>query len=288
MVYNTKKGDTMAEIDRTYGQHVWGESPEAVELSGLTYADVFERYAAHELGVFHADQELRYSKYYGYDRPAMLEDLGDDVHPVTHGLYTHNDIVQPLLSSLGRSNAEQPTAEVVAITRIAALVHDFGECEHPELEATLGAVVGDVPHDSVTEEHKQVETTVLDHILTELYPEMNDELRNRVLDVVMRRDDEIGTRAFELAEYIGYYRTGLRAGMLAARETAARERNCPRMPDDNYRQLVRLGRNVSYQHRNETLPIKSEGFTYGSLVLSQTTQLYDAVHSTLERAPAFD
>lgn len=180
---------------------------------------LFGRYEAHELGQFHAGQPLRYSQKYAYDRAAMLADLGNDVHPVKHGQHTEENIVRPLLRGQLVGAAPDFSIGDIGVVRVAALTHDFGECQHP----SLGVTIGDIDYQSKTAEHELAEVPVRTQVMHTVYPDLPDGFLEQVEDVVANKSGTPLRELFNTAEHIGYFMTMAGAGRLALRLIARQE-----------------------------------------------------------------
>lgn len=260
-----------------------------IPVPGMTtYTEVFERYATSDIGKFHAQQKPRYVNRYEYDHAAMQRDLGADVHPVEHGRYTHDEVLIPLLhhqNSLADGlTLENFSAEDIVALRLAAHMHDFGECEHPEIEAVVGSVTGDIAYGHKTAEHELVESAVRGYLKQRFYADIPSELWESMEAIIKEETDELAVEAFKLTELAGYYLTGLRAGYLAVLETRHRQTGKPQRDDISYEQLMRLARDVSTRHR-ETVSAFTNRFAFSSFILDQTTELYDAIQRTVQSAP---
>lgn len=252
-----------------------------------TYVDLFERYATSDIGIAHGQQDPRYAQTFAYDFEAMHADLGPDVHPVEHGRYTHNEVLVPFLLTQnyladGEGFPQLTSDEIVAI-RIAAYIHDFGESEHPEVEAITGEIVGDIAFTAKTKQHAIIEARVREYIYELFYDDVPIDTLEQVEAIIREDDDELATRAFAVVERIGYYMTGLRAGYLALLETRHRRATgSANRDDESYEQLRRLAIEVSSRHREGTLPDRIEDFPYAGLVLKQTTRLYETINHELQ------
>lgn len=175
------------------------------------YKDFFDVYAQSEYGIYQRGQQLRYEVAFGcYDREQMVLDLGDDVDPVDHMLATERTFVELMQLVKGAS------PEDIHIGRLAALVHDIGECMHPSLVKKCGAVVGDIPHGKKTPEQRAAEMNVWDTLMSECHGKRlseSDTLQMRQI-VTHEAKKELG-EPFDAAHDTNSLRVGLRAGELA-------------------------------------------------------------------------
>lgn len=177
--------------------------------SFISYNEIFEAYSNSEEGRFQASQQLRYSNY-AYDRKEMLRDLGDDVHPLLHMPYTYRQIVNPLLKEqVSADKANELSPHDIKAVRLSALLHDIGECEHPSFKETCG----DVHKFDRTPEDELIEQAVRQQVYEDKFKFVPDELLERVEDIVMKTDPtDFATKTFEIAEELGDFKTGIKAG----------------------------------------------------------------------------
>ncbi len=116
--------------------HSLADSPILLKDGSLASANqLAERFYTSEIGSSMPDQPLRYVGRFGYDRDAMLEDLGHDLCSIGHQkeLAFHlGEIIEREMSdeTLYGSMDEKD----IAIVMLAALVHDIGEATHPLIE----------------------------------------------------------------------------------------------------------------------------------------------------------
>lgn len=188
------------------------------------YAQLLDIYARSSHGQHQAEQPLRYGAFEYDDRATMLGDLGEDVHPIGHMRVTHDHLTNVLAvqPELLYDVFDNPGEWRVAC--IATLLHDIGECTHPELEELCGAVVGDIPEGCKTDTQRGTESRVR-KALYELHfpeePEMKNGTLARAEQIIAHtpeEKDEPLHEAFEVAHRVGTYLTGLRAGSIALRE----------------------------------------------------------------------
>lgn len=250
----------------------------------LTYEDVYNRYLTHPLGIFHASQPPRFANAFEYDHTQMHTDLGDDVHPVEHGRYTHDGILVHLLNAQVQSDHShfQPfTIDEIRAIKLASHVHDFGECSHPDTNQVVEHPPGDISYYDKLPEHSLAETAIRNFQRQLLFPEIVDSTWNDSEAIVIGTDGTFSTHAFDAVEHLGYYITGLRAGYLALVEHGNRLRDNPMRDDLSFRQLRWLGVLVSHHHRHRTLPVKTEGLVYPAQALRTSTRLYDKIQASL-------
>jgi hypothetical protein len=235
-------------------------------------------YAGSIYGIHHAEQPLRYSQYYAYDRDSMLEDLGDDVHPVRHMAYTEAEIVVPLITVQNQSADEHFADEEATVIRAAALLHDIGECEHAEIQQYTGYRVGDVAWDLKTDEDGKSEWAIRQFLYSKLYTEIPIDFLEAADDIIDNKDGSLPREAFYTAERLGYYLTGLKAGEVALRlyehRTASDELRVT--------QLGRLALQTTNDHRRY-LEKRGERFPHIAEVLGANIRLDDHIQSKLDQ-----
>jgi 5'-deoxynucleotidase YfbR-like HD superfamily hydrolase len=182
----------------------------------LRYSDLQPRYLQSEWGQQHANQPLRYSEHFGYDREQMLDDLGEDVNPIGHMRIVHNDMVgfgidQVMHGSLLR----EISAADIAVARATALIHDVGESTHRDFRLLCGGTIGDIPYGQKTSEDRATERRITEKIITTLYADMPEWLQQRILSIIAHEEDSVTHTLLETAHAYGFYATGLQAGRIA-------------------------------------------------------------------------
>lgn len=255
---------------------------DTVRVDGVSFsiAEIADTYAESEYGQYHAGQNPRFAQYYGYEPDRMLEDLGNDVHPVRHMVHTEG-----IFRTLMQFQGMHPGPEVVPFTdqrqvvvnQIAAIVHDMGENEHPAIAEALSVEpVGDKPKDQKTSDHEAVEARIRQHLYNELYP---DDLSGLLADAeaVLADPESFDGRAFETTEYLGYYQTAMAAGQLAL----AIQTHTPWLRDTHrFNQLVRLAQRVS-NNWHDTLAARAAEFPIAGATLHLQKQTYRRIHRQL-------
>lgn len=245
----------------------------------VRYSTLHERYAKSSYGLHHATQPVRYSQVYAYGRELMLQDLGDDVHPVCHMPYTEAEIVRPLIAAQNTNGHERFDTEQIMALRVAALLHDIGECEHPEIHQNTGRKVGDVVWSLKTELDGASETLIRQYIYGKLYGDIPAWVLGAADDIIDNKAGSLPREAFNTAERLGYYKTGLRAGEVALRLYERRTEK----DELRFTQLGRLAIEVTNNHR-QFLQERSERFPHLDEVLKTTEYLDDRIHSKLDSA----
>ncbi len=243
----------------------------------LQYRDFYNAFAESAFGQHQATQRLRYHKKYPYDPERFLEDLGDDVHPVRHMAYTHDEIVVPLLRKQVESATEKPSQEDITNIRLAALIHDIGECEYSDIADELGYVVGDVLFHQKTSQDTAKEKSVRSLILRKIR-EPYDQLpleRAEELELIIdnKRPGNFADKTFNICEHLGYYETGIRAGAVILSEC----KDLHTITTDE--RLFRLGA-LATQVSMEWRPILSEHqetYLYVQERLDETADIYDQI-----------
>lgn len=253
-------------------------------FAGITYDDLFNRYAESKYGIHHAQQAPRYSGLYAYDPENMLADLGPDVHPVNHMRYTHDEVqvrlmyVQNCLENVGRYEQFDPF-EIVS-GRLAPLFHDMGECEHEVLKEITGKVIGDLAWNTKTSADEAAETAIRYHLYEELFPDIPTKLLDLAEDAIANQEGTLLREAFATTERIGYYLTAVRAGYLALREKRHRVAGESGRGDHELAMLAGLAKQVTNNHR-EVLDERSGRFPFAGIVLDQNVRLDRLIHTEL-------
>lgn len=243
----------------------------------IEYDDILSRYIKSDFGKHHMEQRARFAGLpeMAYDRDQMLIDLGDDVHPVLHMSYTHDEILLPLIRTQQKTSRPQFTPLGINAMRLGALLHDIGECTHPKIARDVGGVVGDIPAPLKTKEHEILETKIRSYLYAELYPEIADKDLKLVELVIRGNTDHLPVEGFRMVERLGYYLTAMQAGRLAieGKRSGAKDHN-PRL-----KSLGALGVRVSRDYR----PVLDEAANKYKFIENQMLSTLDQ-HQTLHRA----
>lgn len=250
----------------------------------LTYTDLFDRYASSPFGATQAQQPARYSNRYAYDRDTMIADLGDDVHPLRHMPYTETKIFRPLIAyqhhpqERDRGTEQLSQLEIVA-GRLGSLLHDIGECEHPELAAVCGGTVGDVNLFEKTTEHEGIEALIRGHFYKRFFSDVPQDVLELAEDMIANNSGTLLRDAFATTERLGYFMTGINAGLKAIGvRFALPPGTCEE--DDRFLQLRRLALETAPRWYDELLE-RGERFPWaGSQTLARKTTL-DRIQSEL-------
>lgn len=250
----------------------------AIECDEILIADklmsssaIFARYEVHDLGVYHADQPLRYSQKYAYNRTYMLADLGDDVHPVRHGRYTEQAVVVPILSGqIEAGIIDGLTQSSVGIVRMAAMTHDFGECQHP----SLGETIGDIAFYDKTCQHEEKEAEIRGRVMELVYPTLPVDFLLEVEDVVANKSGTQLRDFFNAAEHTGYFLTMSGAGRLALEAITNEDFSLRTI------QLARMAIDGARQWHDDILGL-SDKFAYLGHLAQQSDELVDRIDSEL-------
>lgn len=241
----------------------------------LTYSELFGRYQTSEFGLFQDGQPLRYAQRYAYDPTVMLEDLGDDIHPVRHMQFTEESIFRRLALQQQIAGAEKFSPLEVVAGRVGALLHDTGECEHPDLVTVCGETVGDIAYDLKTDEHEAAEEKIRAHIYEVLYPDLPDELLQTSEDMIRNSSGSFLNFGFHIVEYIGYLQTTTRAGEIALSLIGTEDQDT-----DRFAQLRQLAVDGASKHFSY-LEAQGADFPYTRTVLSRLEKQIDAIQSYL-------
>jgi hypothetical protein len=266
-------------------QHELITGPE-VPISGFrtTYDQLFNRYALSPYGEHQGRALPRYSNTYAYEPAMMLADLGPDVHPVGHMRYTHDEVHARLMyvqNCLSEGTASRPfTAEEIVAGRLAALLHDTGECEQEDLVAKVGRTVGDIAWNTKSDDDEAAEAAIRQVFYQELYPELPEGMVARIESIILHQEGDEAADAFAVTERIGYYMTAMRAGHLALLETFHRSAGSPERDDHSYEMLKDLAVTVSNNHR-EVLRERAADYPFAGLVLAEHARLDGAIQEQL-------
>lgn len=232
----------------------------------LSYSQVFDRYASSHFGEFQAGQEPRFSGKYAYDWADMYADLGSDVHPVDHMKHTEGNIARPFIA---HQNSTAPDTvqhfshpEIVA-ARLGALLHDIGECKHPELLTVVDQVIGDVNYFEKTEAHEAVEVSIRRHIYTTLFSDIPPQTIEQIEDMIAVPAGTHLREGFRAIEFVGYLLTHVQAGVVAVELLKTGETETVR-----FEQLRNLAMSNTVRWHTE-LEAQSAQFPYTGVVAKQ-------------------
>lgn len=232
----------------------------------------YQRFAESDFGRFQSTQCLRYAKKYGYgEREEMLADLGDDIDPLRHMLHTHDEVLLPLIKN---KLPHELSDSGESIIRSAALLHDIGECEHPNVISGTGHSVGDVLYHEKNGQHELSEAKIRSWFYESLYPDLPEDFLLQVDEVISNNEANELSHSFNMAERLGYYETAIRAGRVALSSeltSGNAERTC---------QLARLSVGVSATHI-PVLDKSSSDYEYIEKRLEETSAVYQRIHSEL-------
>ena len=167
-------------------------------------------------------QPLRFDKF-SYDRERKLADQGMDVDPIGHqweaalyGTYLLED--EMLVHGKLPDGLDESDAGLIIFI---LGVHDMGEDTHPDILATVGATVGDIPFGQKTDDDRATETAVRNYHWAKTFPDIPPELVERIETVITHRDKTILGDLYEAAHDLQAYATGLRAREAQQRILAA-------------------------------------------------------------------
>jgi len=227
---------------------------------------VFDEYILSEHGKQQAEQPLRYESAFGcYDRQQMLTDLGPDVDPVKHMFVTRNSYLTVL--ALEEKTDEWSPADIIA-GESAALLHDIGECTHPQLIEQCGAVVGDIPQGMKTDEQIATEKHIRQALYQLYCSRMPDSLLERVECLVAHRESSPVQQALETAHDVNTFKIGLRAAQIAIQDIQSNNLGSRLKQFSNMAGPVTLSGLQRVEHHAST-------FRYARLVLDREGPLYE-------------
>jgi len=248
-----------------------------------SYQDLFDRFTESPHGVWQAGQEPRFYTDFGYDSARMLRDLGQDIHPTDHMWYTYKQTTQLLAAEqikyerLGETPGEHlPRGRELAAVRLGALLHDIGECTHPQLTEAVGGTIGDIPFGRKTAAHKQLESSIRGHLFQAYYADLPDWLLQRCESLVSHGEDSPSHDVMQVAHDIGAYRTAIQAGSVWLHE---RGKGGGRAPGGEQRldALGRLATQVSGR-AYESLEPWRETYEIVDMLLHSTDQPFTSIH----------
>lgn len=261
-----------------------GDSIRLPELQGMSYDGLFDDYALSIFGQHHQTQTPRFSKNFGYDPSMMVADLGDDVDPLLHGLHTRVKVFEPLVyfqNVVADEEVEKFTPREIAVGRLATQFHDIGECEHPEIKATMQFVVGDIartPDQGKDLETEAKESKIRRFLFKTTVPALEASgLIPETEQIIQDEESGLVAKAFAVTEILGYYLTGLRAARLALLETQHRNTNGSRRDNESYVQLMAFAQKVPVDwlpHIQEA----AQDFPYARYTLDTTLPYLDYVY----------
>lgn len=180
----------------------------------IGFDEVYTAYEDSVYGKHHKGQKLRYSEF-PYNDDMKKTDLGPDVEPVPHMFHEFRTIVNPAIAEqvhIDKKTGLYLPSEDIIPSRLAAILHDEGECTHPDLIKVAGRVIDDMPTHLKTKEDKEVEAKIRDHIFGEVFGFLPDTLLERTEEIIAKKDEsDPAAKFFQAAEHLGFYRTGLKA-----------------------------------------------------------------------------
>lgn len=184
------------------------------------YLDCLANYQQGELGMHQASQPLRYDRFFegyeGYDRAAILEDLGRDVDPVEHMPETEEIFLELVTAEALTSKDRAMGPEDVYEGGLVLVSHDVGENTHPSFVKRHGAVVGDIPQGEKRDHHRVIEALIWQDIFDGYFAgAISQERHNRIKALVFHHEHSHLHSAIEAAHDTGSFRVGLCAGRLA-------------------------------------------------------------------------
>ncbi len=183
--------------------------------SSTTVAELLALFdSSHYAAWMRTEQKFRFHERYGYDREAMLADLGPDVSPTGH----HHETLQHAIAIIERERAEgtlmgEISDEDLAVGLFAIGIHDLGECEHPELllEPGVTRLVGDIPAGNKTPEDRAAEAAVRHALYRKLYSHIDPFVIKRAEAIISHEDDSILHYLFEGAHRASTLQTVIKA-----------------------------------------------------------------------------
>lgn len=169
--------------------------------SAATVQELLARFeTSHYASWMRTEQVLRFQENYGYEREAMLADLGEDVSPTGH----HRTTLDQAIAVIERERQDgtlmgEISDEELAIALLAIGLHDTGECEHPELllEPGVTRLVGDIPAGCKQPEDREAEAAVRHAVNHNLFSDVDPLVMSRVEAIIAHQDDTVLHYLFE-------------------------------------------------------------------------------------------
>ncbi len=232
----------------------------------FSYQQFFNTYAYSEHGQFQDIQPLRFSAQYDYSRNDMLAELGADTHPLGHMPATHNQLLRVLAEMSLADQADWSPADIHQV-RLTALLHDIGECQHPN----LGVTCGDIPFGKKTDAERNIEAQVRSALYETYFPGIPDDTLTRMERLIRHQEQSIVHDSIEAAHDASAYRTSLRAGKLALQLLDIRPNT-----DAHLNALTRLGKEVS-QSQRQRLQTRVDTFPYIYRLLERSEIIHQKI-----------
>ncbi|MDB5185625.1 MAG: hypothetical protein JWL85_148 [Candidatus Saccharibacteria bacterium] len=184
----------------------------------ISALELWARFDQSPIGRDMDTQPYRFSEQFGYDRHQMVEDLGYDIVPTDHqfmtGLYT-----ALILEGEMRVRGKLPIhSQDVGMIVLTGLIHDTGESTHSDIEAEVGAVVGDIPFGLKTDADRVVEANVRHAIYKRFYSDLPPETLECIEAIIAHEDTTIFHDMYEAAHTLQTCDTGIKAYTVHNRE----------------------------------------------------------------------
>lgn len=167
--------------------------------ASVSVHDLRQRFFQSDFGIHMFDQPLRFSQRFGYERTQMRTDLGSDVCPVGHQYELTHHLQQIINEEEVSGSLFQLTDQEKATLALACSIHDFGECEHPILEAAGLVIVGDIPAGGKTEIDRANETAVRRFFYELFYYDIDPTIIERIEAIIAHKDNSLLHELFEAA-----------------------------------------------------------------------------------------
>lgn len=152
---------------------------------------------------FENSQPRRFTAAHDIDNNAAETIIGYDAHPVLHGYDLLDSFLKPLLDREQRDQTLfQVSDEDQALLYFVALFHDLGESTHESLTQQGFRVVGDVPTDKKTQQDRDDEAVIRQHLFNQLFSDVDQEFAERADSIIRHKPmegDELLHSIFEAA-----------------------------------------------------------------------------------------
>lgn len=187
-------------------------------MAGHVGADkLWARFFESPYGTQMDEQPYRFAHDFGYDRTAMVNDLGMDVLPRDHQLETGLYVTYLLEAELTTNGALPIEQNDIGVVVLAALLHDIGESTHPEIASEIN-VVGDIPFGRKTDQDRKNEAAVRAYLYKQLYPDIRPEVLDSIESIISHIDTSELHDIFEAAHCLQTVDTAIRAQVAFERE----------------------------------------------------------------------
>jgi len=210
----------MSELDQQSAKQFEAERLLSLAASPVPTTDgpqgadvLWQRFFSSPYAVYMDDQPYRFAQHFGFDRQAMVADIGMDVLPRDHQMQTGMFVAWILDREWEIHDRYPISPEDTGIVMLAAFIHDMGETMHPDIQEQVGAVVGDIAYGLKTDGDRAVEAAVRAAMYARLYPDVLPEAITKIEAIISHRDDSLLHDLFEAAHTAQAFNTALITGI---------------------------------------------------------------------------